>query len=431
MPQAIAPHPTVPIESVEATPTTWIDSVEAFRVGTWVDMNRRREAYTEAQLIEAAETYNELAIAKKYEAPVLENHSFAAGVKGWIKPTARVENGVLIVDLHNMPLSFAADVKGGIYKKRSIGLWAPDDDYNPAPGKWGIMELSYVPIPAIWGLQDNTFSPPNEGGRYITFSSSPLFAAPNENITSPRFAMWSGGFGAIADLFQRLRDRMLTESGDIEATDAIYTPWAITEIRNMGEQMLLTAEDLRPIEMAIAQLQEQVFQLQPQPSRGFAMTTEATPETVTETAPAMPDYAAEIAELREGLKALKTENETLKADNQKLFSAAAIAKKEAEELQVNTTLDRLQEEGHISESDRPQHFAFAMSLSNEVSEEGPKFSIGDQVLSQRALYLKQLGDRPNSSRQFSAGKIDIPDSAPKAAGMTARRKTRALPTLTN
>lgn len=381
MPQAIAPT-TIPISDVVPTEVTELPSLEAIRAGRWTDMFGRTDDYPVELLQEAAASYNEVALSGIYQAPILINHSPKEGQKGVLKPTARVEGDRLILDADRVQVPFAADVKAGIWSERSIGLFAPDDPHNPTPGKWNIMELSFVPIPAVNGLAKPRFSAtPPEDGRYLSF--------PNPGLSTE---------SAIA----------------------------------IDSEEQSPAIDLQPIARAIADLQSQVFQLQT--SRGFSMTTEA-PNTV-EAAPVQPDPA--IAELRslvtdlsEKVSGLTTENETLKADNQKLFSAAAIAKREAEELQVNTTLDRLQEEGHISESDRPQHFAFAMSLANEISEEGPKFSIGDQVLSQRALYLKQLGDRPVASRQFSAGKIDIPDGANKGADMTSRRKNRALPTMAN
>lgn len=428
MPPAIAPHRTVPIESVQATPTTEIGGVVAFRVGTWTDGWGDKRTWTIEEMQEAVDNYNASASSGVRRAPVLLNHDSGGRDVGWIKPTARVEGEAIVLDLEQVDLEFAADLKAGRWTYRSIGFFNPGSPYNPTPGKWNIAELSFTPIPAVDGL-GTVFSsaaslktwakshtpPPAKDRACFSFARSPMFSAVGINADSPKFSYWGWGFEAIAQLLQSQRDQMLASSGDVEATNTAYPADAIAAIKEMANQIFLTAEDLEMVwadmdtmRGAIADLQNQVFQLQPtEPVRGFSMATDNNaPDTTA------PDHSAQFAALEEKISgltsrvdSLTTENEALKTSNAELQAKAEAAERKAEELEVDTVLDGLEAEGRISEDDRSEFRAFALSLNNKVST--------DAELSQRAIYLKQLGDRPTPSRQFSAGRIDIPNDASK------------------
>ena len=366
---ASPPEITVPISEVEPTPTTFLEALEGFRSGIWTDMHGREDEYTVEQLMEAAESYNEVRKAGIYSAPILINHSQAYGKKGDLKPTARVEGDRLILDGEKVPLEFAADVKGGVWTDRSIGLFHPSDPHNPTKGRWNIMELSFVPIPAVNGLRPPQFSGfmPGEGV-YVTI--------PSDRPSPPD----------------------------------------------------LTAE----VSALKREIEALKFAMKPQ-TKEAEMTTEQQPTTDTQQPPAT-DHSAQfsamneaIASLRSEVDVLKGENATLKTANQELQDKAAAAQLKAEELEVTATVDGLVEQGLVTAEEKEGAIAFAMSLDNNPS---PKFSVGGTELSQRAAYLKQLGDRKPAGRVYSAAPIEIEpsDRTVSTADITARRKSRSLPT---
>lgn len=451
MPNAIAPtpHQIIPIEAVQPTATTEIGGVKAFRVGTWVDGWGEQRTWSVEELQEACSAYNESASSGQRRAPVLLNHESYSGDRGWIRPTARVENDAIVLDLEQVDLEFAADLKAGRWTYRSIGFWNPDNPYNPTPGRWNIAELSFTPLPAVDGLGTvfswaKSHAPKfstrtKQDSLKLTFGRSPLFSTPkNINSDAPKFRYWGMGMEAIAQLLQRQRDEQLATSGDVAATNEMYPEWAIASIREMAMQSFMTADDMELLLSEISGLYDMIGRLedriiegqmkdleQAQPSRGYMA------DTNTEHDARFSAIAQENETLKAANAELNGKVETLSTVVEQLQQQAAAAEFRAEEAGVRAEVEAIAREQGLDGTAEfsafvEKHTRFAMVQPKTT--EGSAFSIGDKAVSAREFYLTELSDR-KPQRQYSAGRIDIdPSDRPfGTASITSKRKTRTLP----
>lgn len=116
--------------------------------------------FTDAQLDEIVSTYDPVNL---HEAPqtighVSDHKDSTVPAVGWIEKLKKVGNK--IVAIGDFTEQLVSAVKNGEFKKRSIGLYSPNDASNPTPGKWHLHHVAWLGAqpPQVKGLADVAFS---------------------------------------------------------------------------------------------------------------------------------------------------------------------------------------------------------------------------------------------------------------------------------
>lgn len=210
MPSAIASPP-----NITAT------GIELFKVGHQTDSKGRAKAWTRADLDEIASSYNSV-VNRLHDAPVLDepaakvqiSHGDNERAYGWLTRAYR-DGDVLKGDYAHVDPTFAEAVNSKQYRKRSISLYPPEHPSNPTPGQWNIRHVAYVAIPAVKGLADHDFEEDSDVWNFEEFCD-----------------MGASPFGAIAQLFQSLRDKAIEKEG-LEKADTAYPQSLIDAVRQL------------------------------------------------------------------------------------------------------------------------------------------------------------------------------------------------------
>lgn len=139
-----------------------IENVEIFKTGAWTDSAGRTIEYTEDDLREMAEAYEEL--KGRFEAPVKLGHepgqellkSDGLPAAGWLT-NLRVRGGSLVADLKDVPRKIYELLKSNAYKKRSLEVL--HDFRDDAAGRVykhvaAGLALLGAQLPAIGSLSD-------------------------------------------------------------------------------------------------------------------------------------------------------------------------------------------------------------------------------------------------------------------------------------
>lgn len=118
------------------------------------------------ELQEIADSYN----PDVHQAPQVLGHASdypdsRAPAAGWINSLKVVGDKLIAIGECSEKLVEA--VKQGLFRKRSIGLYAPTDASNPTPGKWHLHHLAWLGAqpPQVKGLMDPAFSEFQEDDR--------------------------------------------------------------------------------------------------------------------------------------------------------------------------------------------------------------------------------------------------------------------------
>lgn len=123
---------------------------------THTSVNGRVATFSEADVKAIAEGYD----PQNYEAPVVIGHPKTdAPAWGWVK-ALRFVDGALKAVLHRVSPEFAAMVKDGKFRNRSVALYAPEAPGNPTPGKAALKHLGFLGAtpPAVKGLKPLAFA---------------------------------------------------------------------------------------------------------------------------------------------------------------------------------------------------------------------------------------------------------------------------------
>lgn len=135
--------------------TRWI---EVFRAGKQTDSAGNSKDWTIQDLDTIVKTYNEQPDEQRHEAPVVLGHPETdAPAYGWVEKLKR-EGNTLLAELKDLSDEFVEMVKKGMYKKRSISLYADMMLKH-------IGFLGAVP-PAVKGLADPVFNHSGEVTSY-------------------------------------------------------------------------------------------------------------------------------------------------------------------------------------------------------------------------------------------------------------------------
>ena len=177
---------------------------EIFKSGTRTDNNGRTVTITEADVAQAAASYD----PKLHEAPLVIGHPKTdAPAYGWVGGL-QADGGVLSADFAQMDDDFIGLVQSGRYKKVSASFYPPDSPSNPKPGSWYLRHVGFLGAqpPAVKGLSAINFS---EDDEYVEFSEY--------------------AHRRTASIFRRLRE-WLIEQYDTATADKVVADWEIRDI---------------------------------------------------------------------------------------------------------------------------------------------------------------------------------------------------------
>lgn len=256
-----------------AIPNITATGIELFKAGQQTDSKGRTQDWTETDLDEIVASYNSV-VQKLHDAPILAGPAAPVQIGhesekayGWLTKVYR-EGNVLKGDYAYVDPDFAEMINGKQYRKRSISLYSPEHPSNPTPGKWNIRHVAYVSVPAVKGLADHAIPIKFNEDDGDTWEFAEEFGEPV--ALTP--------MGAIAALFQSLREQTIAASG-VEAADDAYPSRLIAMVRAMADMDLASTEIVRDmfgqLEFQINELRKTVFSLSPEDKMTYSE-TEAT-----------------------------------------------------------------------------------------------------------------------------------------------------------
>lgn len=210
-------------------------TIEIFRPGTHTSMRGDVLTFGESDLQATADAYD----PALHEAPLVVGHpKHDAPAYGWAQSLA-VEDGTLVAVPSQIDPAFAEAVEAGRYKKISAAFYPPDARNNPAPGVYYLRHIGFLGAqpPAVRGLKSAEFA--DGGDDLVTVE----FAMADDAPTKRRVA-WA--LRAIANIFTRLRDQEIADSGDAEAGDKMASRWQIDDITDAAARLEDEADDADP-----------------------------------------------------------------------------------------------------------------------------------------------------------------------------------------
>lgn len=433
--------------------------VELFKVGQQTDSKGRSKAWTTQDLDQIAASYNSV-VSKLHDAPVLDepaakvqvSHGDKERAYGWLARAYR-DGDTLKGDYAHVDPAFAEMVNAKQYRKRSISLYPPDHPSNPTPGEWNIRHVAYVAIPAVKGLADHAipvaFS--DDGEDTWEFAEEFDFALP----------MAMSAFGAIAALFQSLREKAIEKEG-LDKADAAYPSTLIEQVRGLDNQEFVSmsifqdmAQDLfRQIDdlrKTFCAMQERGMSFSdfadwkkmaddagmdiaavskatkiPPPVVAAIMSGETEPDD-TQTAALekalgskkkekpvdMTELQAQVTQLQSELAGSKTAIAALQAENKRLGH-------EKETARINNFVERLITERKVLPANRNSIVELALAMPHETPIE---FTEGDAKVSltPRDRYLAELDkNKPlYSNSSLPTGPGDAPYNHGEASNFAA------------
>lgn len=187
--------------------------IEIFRAGEHTAVDGTKVNVSHADLAAIAASYD----PAQGEAPLVVGHPQLNGpAYGWVEKL-EARDGVMFATPHQVDTEFADMVQKGRFKKRSASFFQPDSPGNPTPGRMYLRHVGFLgaAAPAVTGLKDVQFA---ADARVLEFASARPW--------------WV--FSQVADLFRRLRDRMI-ESEGMEKADEVLPDWQLNSLREAAD----------------------------------------------------------------------------------------------------------------------------------------------------------------------------------------------------
>lgn len=315
------------------------DWFEVFKAGTWTDSSGKERTFSQQDLDNIVQKYD----PEKNEAPFVFGHPKTdAPAFGWVESLKR-EGDTLFAKGKQIVSEFEENVKGGLYKKRSIAL-------NPDMSLKHIGFLGAVP-PAVKGLKDISFS---EDDDLVIYEFS-------------EFSQASWRINTVGRIFSRLRD-FIIEKYDLDTADKIIDTWAI--------ENLTSFDDEEKTINTFNEIMEEILTMGDKTQK-----TETNPKDNAEFSAQLSAKDAEIA--------------TLKANNAKLEAANRQA-------EFSEFCDGLVKEGKMTPAQKTYVMNF-MEIAHGVGEF--EFSEGDKTEKKQAIekFKEFLGTLP---KQISFGEFE-------------------------
>lgn len=143
--------------------------------------------FTETEIDQVVNSYNSVT----HEAPLTIGHSSdykdsRIPAYGWVDSLKKSGNKIIAV-VNQFSDALKDGIKNGMYKKRSVELYSPDNPNNPYKGQWALHSVAFLGAqpPAVKGLQDIAFCEFSEGETTIgiEFAETDWEALEDEAIT--------------------------------------------------------------------------------------------------------------------------------------------------------------------------------------------------------------------------------------------------------
>lgn len=419
MPTAVAPPPGITAKGIEI-----------FKAGLRRDSDKREKTWTQAELDEICDAYNSVA-GNLHDAPAISDPgAIVVGHDGkisygWLERAYR-DGNTLLGDYRDVDPKFAEGVNIGHFRKRSISLYPRTDPDNPTPGRWNIRHVAYVHVPAVKGMKDHTFSEGEEEESFVEFSEvKPPADAKPEAQTTPSNFEGSAGIGAIAQVFQAQRDRLIEAKG-LEEAEKVFPSFLMETLQAAGRETYLTSDDLQRLREMHDALLQQVMELRDrcpekpeplaQPNYTEAeqpVTTEPTPST---SQPAAPDAtAALIAELQtlrtefsEFKAGAESERTAFQKEIEGLKIVNSIQSVNAERERVSNFVEGLVRDRKVKPTEKDKKIKLLLSASDETTV---NFGEGDdEAVSLRQALMDDMaaGEELWSDSPLPTGKNQAP-----------------------
>lgn len=408
--------------------------IEAFQVGRQRDSAGGARLWEPSDLDEMASAYNETLEAGKHEAPILIGHDGNTSF-GWVEKAYR-DGDILKLDYRQVDKAFAEAANAGRYKKRSISIYPRNHPDNPTPGRLNIRHLAYVGIPAIKGLSDHTFNDSGEG--FLTLEFSALNSATAQSPEATDFMEWSAAsaFSLVAGIFQKLRDRLIAESG-VEEADKVLPSAVLADLGQMttDRQGAASLDDVERLDKRMAEMEMRIesrlLQMTAAPncscqSNNYQETTMSgsTTGNAPDSAPAgleqmqerlqsletnFAEATTSLAAAQQSITELQTSNAGLKLENERLREYNENLEKGREQAEVANFVEGLVREAKVLPADKDSKIQ--MLLAVPASGE---FDFGEAgKMSPRA---RVMADLAASKPLYSTGGIPLdPADAPEFA----------------
>jgi hypothetical protein len=185
--------------------------IEIFRAGKHTASDGTEVTFTQADIATIAANYD----PNLSEAPIVVGHPETnAPAYGWAKRLV-AQGPLLLAEPHQLDDAFTEMANAGRFKKKSASIFMPNTPGNPTPGKHYLRHIGYLgaAVPAVKGLRDARFA---DGSEHAL-----------------EFSDWSerNAFGAIADLFTRIREFFIERDG-VEVIDKTVPDWQINQVRD-------------------------------------------------------------------------------------------------------------------------------------------------------------------------------------------------------
>lgn len=180
-------------------------ALEIFRAGTFTDQNGSTATFTEADLLEMAESYN----PETHRAPLKRGHGAPDDAAlGWAGKLV-VAGKKLLAFPAQVSDALKAEVKDGQRPGVSIELYPRDHAANPTPGKLHLKAIALMGAhpPAVKGL------------------AVPAFGALEPGVL--RFGAWDER--VVAGLFRNFREWLIGKFG-LEEADKVIPSWDVSSL---------------------------------------------------------------------------------------------------------------------------------------------------------------------------------------------------------
>jgi hypothetical protein len=239
--------------------------LEIFNAGRHTSSQKSTRDWSHSDLDEVVDTYN----PDVFKAPLMvsksKGHStdgipdkvlaFSELAFGYPKALERVGDKLYGL-FEKVAPEFVEWVNQGRILDRSASFYPPDSPANPYPGRWALRHVAALGVtpPAVKGMSDLP-------GAFAAASFALDFsgAASIEEFEDYSCELCSGGSALemVADVFRRLRDRMIEKDG-LEAADAVFpaglTGQVMREVDRQNRNVPITWEEW-------SRVQEQIYRL--------------------------------------------------------------------------------------------------------------------------------------------------------------------------
>lgn len=416
--------------------------IEAFIGGERTSSNGLTRHYTEDELQQVVDTYN----PSYFKAPLIVSYPAhnTAGYSdadlhksqlafGFPEKLKRVGNR-LLAGFQKISPKIKEWIGNGEILSFSSSFYLPQSPHNPYPGKLALRHVAACGVnnPACKGLATPELAEPlanfanyaeeQEGAVEFglntdeeTLQNAQLgvklyqaLKAIDSSVTSFMGEPYNPVAGVVKEIFQRLRDKAIEDSG-VEEAEKIYPAYLLSDLVSAASPSLpsyATYDDVMRLQMQIDRLSEAAA------ASEKSYQYEENQEDVT--VPDEQEWQAQFEEMQTEFSELKTELNALQAENrnQKSVIDGLTAENrriadERERDRVTSFVETLIRDRKLLPKDRATEIRDILALPNDVTADYGE----DGELTARQRYMNKLGGGRElwSDKRLPIGSSDAPD----------------------